>query len=324
VSDPTESEQTTSGKLRHDVLRDSLELISEPEGEEIIKRLPEDQQEGVAWALDYIALKAPMADYPLVLEKRMSFTGPDFNPIEGTPDVVCGNVVFDLKWRIKDYKAQMAAYALMVMETGWESVTVHVLYAEPKRAEQIEFTRESAEQTIFPIIENAARPDSKPKVCDFCGWCANRVTCPAVLEQVNAVIINRDDFNLETWHASDIKSGEEMGKALRVARVVADWCESVEYHAKEMVQKRGIVPTGFKIQTKQGNRFVTSIPDAFSKTGLPQDRFLAACEIKLSRLVEAYAEHNKIKKSPAEREIEAKLGETIQRKSPSISLIADK
>lgn len=324
TSDPTGSEQTTSGTLRHDVLRDSLAFINEQNGPEILARLPEDQQDGVQWALDYIKLKAPIADYPLILEKRRTFTGPDFELIEGTPDVVCGNVVFDLKWRINDYRAQMAAYALMIMESGLEQVTVHVLYAEAKRAEEILFTRETAEQAIFPIIEQAARPDAKPTACEFCGWCAHRLTCPAVLEQVNAVVANREDFNLKTWHASDIDTAEEMGKALRVARVVADWCESVEHHAKDMAQKRGIVPAGFKLQTKQGNRFVASLPDAFAKSGIAQDRFLAACEIKLSKLVEAYAESNQMKKAPAERELEAKLGETIQRKSPSISLIAEK
>lgn len=326
-SDPTGSEHTTAGTLRHQVFRDLLASVPQEDAAPLLaaaKDLSEEDVDGVVWAVEYVRIKANLADHPLVLEQRRAFTGPDFEEITGTPDAICGSDIFDLKWRRSDYTAQMAAYALMLLQMGHGLVRVHVLYAESKKAEVIEFDAAKATSLVFGIIERAAALEAEPSACSFCGWCAKRLTCPAVLKQVNAVVANREDFNLQTWHASEIQSGEEMGKALRIARTVAEWCESVEHHAKDMAIKKGIIPAGFKVQNRQGNRYVASLPDAFAKAGLPQDKFLAACEIKLSRLAEAYMAANGMKKAPAERELEAKLGDTIQRKPSTVSLVLEK
>lgn len=322
VSDPTGSEYTTDGTKRHELFRAMLQ--AGPEAEVPTIDLSEADVDGVKWAVEYVRIKANMAEHALVLEQKRAFTGPSFEEISGTPDVICGADVFDLKWRGSDYTAQMAAYALMLLQMGHESVRVHILFAEQQRAQVVEFNIEEATQIVFTIIEAAQEEGAKPRPNDFCGWCERRLTCPAVLDRVNAVIAGRDDFNLETWHASEIKTAEEMGKALRIAKTVAKWCESVEHHANEMAVKQGIVPTGFKLQSRKGNRFVASLTEAFAKAGLPQDKFLAACDIKLSRLAETYAEAHGMKKAPAERELEAKLGETIQRKASSVSLVFEK
>lgn len=315
---------TSQGTARHRALADAF--FDGPGGgeEKALAGLPADEVDQVKWAIDYIRVKAPMSDHPLEVEQRRFFLDADFDEIYGTPDIVCGNVIFDLKWREANYLEQMAAYALMLLQAGHELVYVHVLYAERKRAEVITFDLSKAHEIVFPIIDRVEDPTLPPVACDYCGWCAKQLTCPAVVKTLNKVIEHRDDFNLEQWHSSEIKTAEEMGKALRIARVVSEWCESVEHHAKEMAIKLGMVPTGFSIQHRQGNRFITSLNDAFARSGLPQEAFLGACEIKLSKLAEAYAEANFMKKAPAERELEAKLGDIVQRKASTVTLVTAK
>lgn len=326
-SDPKGSDATMDGTVRHQVLANLLNGDTEDRkriDSELSTLEGTDQIEGVGWAFEFIKFKAPMSNYPLNVERKGSFMGPDFQEISGTPDVVCGPVVFDLKWRWSDYKPQMAAYALMqfVGDDDDRTIVVYVLFAESQKVVHYTFTRQEAESIVYGIIGSVeSATEAKPN--DFCGWCERRLTCQSVVKNLNAVIENRDDFQLETWHSSEIKTAEDMGKALRIARVVKEWCESVEFHAKEMAIKQGMVPTGFKLQSRQGNRFVSDLGQAFALSGLSQEKFLESCEVKLSKLVDAYAEVNVMKKKPAEKALEAKLGSVIQRKKPSESLVKE-
>lgn len=281
----------------------------------------DEEREAVRWAADYIKLKAPTADYPFVCEVKRQWLGPDFTEREGTPDVVCGPVLFDFKWRRRSYDAQMADYALALMDDGFDVIEVHVLYGAVKQVEVIRFDRATANRIVAPILDKAGRNDPTP--CDYCGWCANRLTCSALLERANVVAENRDDWRLESYHASEIVTADEMGKALKLAKALGDWVEAVEHYAKEMA-RNGVIPTGFKIQNRQGNRFITSVTEAYAKSGITQEEFLKACEIKFTSLVELHAAKEGIKKAAAEREMEKRLGDVVQRKSPSVSLVSIK
>lgn len=286
--------------------------------------LAEDERDGVRWAADYIELHAPTTDHPLICERKREWTGPDFSDREGTPDVTCGNHIFDLKWRRRDYDAQMADYALAVMEEGgFESVTVHIMYAAFRQIDVIHFGLASASRIVLDILIKANDPNAEATPCDYCGWCAKRLTCSALLERANTVAEHRDDWGLASYHSSEILTAEEMGKALRLAKALGKWCESVEHHARELA-RNGIIAEGFKIQERKGNRFIASIMDAYSKAGIEQSDFLSACEIKFSSLVELHASKEGIKKAAAEREMERRLGEVVQRKQSTVSLVSVK
>jgi len=302
----TGEDDKAAGTLRHDALFRYL-------GGDVsaLEDLDEVDRAGVEWAGEYIRTHAPTSEYPLERETKGAFLGPDFLEVRGTPDVVCGPVLFDLKWRddVSDYGPQMAAYSLMI---GHDPVKVHILYALHKRAEVLEFSVESAEGVVFPIIDRANAPDKKPSACSYCGWCANRLTCPAVIEQVQKAQVGKP--------AETIDTADAMGDALRTARVVKDWCEAVEAAAKDMAFKKGVLPTGFAPVTRAGNREIPDINQAFGLTGLPQGDFLAACKISFTKLVEAFAGFHGMKKAPAERDLETKLGDAMRR-TPSISYL---
>lgn len=314
----SQTEFADEGTARHEVLKEALS------GRDYESLLDSDEdREAITWALDYIKLHAPLKDYPLEVEQKRTWLGPDFSDRSGTPDYVCGPHIFDFKWRPRDYAPQMADYALERMDAGHEVVIVHILFGATKRVERIVFTRTMAEELVGGILARANDPNAKPAPCDYCGWCAKRLTCPAVLDRVNAVVDGRVDWGLETYHSSEIATAEQMGKALAIARLVAKWADAVEHYAKKMVG-RGEVPAGYRIQDKQGKRYITSVSDAFSRCGLPQDEFLKACEIKLSSLVEIHKAKAGIKKAAAEREIVARLGDVVQRKAPGKSLVSVK
>jgi hypothetical protein len=319
------SEHTTRGTLRHEALEAYL-----GGNDKAFKDLTEEEAENMIWAAEYVKLKAPLLDHPLIVEQKISGVLPNGMPIEGTPDIICGDHLFDLKWRPRDYRAQMACYSYMIMDgrtvDGGEirPITAHVMYAQTQTVRIMKFDPDTAWMTIKPIIEHSTASFSVATPCSFCGWCAKKLTCEALVQQVNIALQSNPEWNLPQWHSSEMKTAKEMGLALKIARTLSDWCDSVEFHAKELAVKQGIVAEGFSLSSKQGNRFVDDIGSAFQKSGLPQEVFLKACDVRPATLFNLYAEFHGMKKAHAEREIEKRLGETIKRKNPSVQLTVEK
>lgn len=310
-----ENDDTNAGTFRHSIMARVLE------GEQnALYELEGEDREMVEWALEFIQSTAPTSDFPIVIEQRGSFMTNEFEEVIGTPDVVCGPVIYDLKTRWHDYTAQMAAYSLM---NEHDEVTVHLLFAAERKRQTLTFTTEAAEAIVDPIIQSANDPDAEPQINDYCGWCSLRLTCPAYAERVNAVVDGREDWQLENYHSSQIEDAAGMGKALRLARELKKWIEAVEHHAKEM-HAAGQTPEGFKEQVRQGRQVITDLSTAFARSGLPQDEFLKLCNVSITSLSKAYAAFNGMKLAPARREIEEKLASVIDRGKPSVSLVTDK
>lgn len=303
-------EQKKAGTLRHEAL--AKYLGGDPTWDDTLE---EDEAAGVEWAGEYIRCHAPMSEHPLRIEEKRTTCTDSFEEIAGTPDVTCGNVLFDLKGRnVDSYMAQMCAYALMV---GAESVEVHVLYATERKAQTWRVTRADAMEMVENIIARASVPNPYPTACDYCGWCANRLTCPSVVQGVNAVVAGRDDWHLDTFHSTEIDTPEQMGKALTIARRLKEWCEAVEHHAREMAIKQGQIPHGFELASRRGAREVESVAGAFGLVGLPQDDFLKACKVNFKDLAETFATFHGMKKAQAERQLDVKLSSVITRKPSS-------
>lgn len=335
-----DSEFTDAGTNRHKYLH-ALHLAGAVEdygraAAEVAELLTEEECEAVKWAYDYIRLHAPMLDHPIHFERRMVLLNADFEEIfPGTPDVACGPDLFDLKWRERDYTAQMAAYALMMMqENSWPEVRVHVLYAESRRAVVFKFTEEQAGKIVFDIIKSVDA-HTEPKPGDYCGWCAKRLTCPAITKAVETVSKGYSDLDrVKNWHPSQMETGEEIDVALWIWRnVLKKWGESIEFHALEAVQKKGITLPSFELKTESGGKYLTDVPGAFAAVGLPQAEFLKCCDMRMNTsktypdkvgIVETYASFHGQKKAPAKREIESKLGDLLKDKKPKVYLKAIK
>lgn len=285
----------------------------------------DDERDNLVWAADYIKMVAPLKDHPLIIEKQRKATLPNGQVIVGTPDIVCGDQLFDLKWRPRDYKPQMACYSWFVLEEGvFSLIKAHLLFAQVQTHRVLTFDADSAWATIKPILENVTAPFAVATPCTFCGWCAKKLTCEALIQQVNIALKSNPEWDLPQWHSSEMKTAKDMGLALKIARTLGDWCESVEFHAREMAVKQGLVPTGFQLKSRQGNRVIEDVTAAFQRANLPQAEFLKACTVKPKSLFELYATFHGMKKAPAEREMEQRLGETIKRKDPIQMLVQEK
>ena len=296
--------------------------------------LDDESQAGIQWAADYIKLHAH-SDHPLDLEVRDFFTAPNFEDIYGTPDAVSKNIVFDFKWRERDYTAQMAAYSAMVLKGGFETVEVHILFGHPRHAQKLVFDQAAVDGILNPIFD---RLGGEPRNCDYCHWCAKQLVCPANTKPALAVSEGYAEpgaLDFTKWRPSEMMdNAEQLAFALKLWRdVLKKWGASVEFHAMEAATKHGKQLPGFTLKEKAGNQYVTDAQRAFELSGLEPEKFMKSCAVRLNTsakypdklgLDSLYAEKMGIKKTPAKRDILKRLAEVIGRGKSKLSLVAAK
>jgi hypothetical protein len=318
------NEFTEAGNSRHKTFADCLRA-----------GLDSDDS-GVQWALDYVRIQTP-ADSVYWIEEKLEWTGPDFDKRSGTPDVVCGTHIFDLKSRPRDYLAQMADYVCGVaqdMLAHDDTVfTIHLLFTETERFERFELTTEEARNIVAKVLDSAESPDAKPTPCDYCSWCSNRLTCAALTAQAKRVLDGySDDEAIKQWHPSKMETPEEIAAALSVWRkVLKGWGESVEFHALDAVKKRGMELTGYKLANESGGQYISDVAAAYAALGLPQDVFLSACEPRMNTskkypdrvgLIGLFATAHGAKPAKAKKEVIARLGDALKDKARKVYLKA--
>lgn len=327
--EPGPSDFAEAGTDRHQALRAHFDG-----NDGLLDLLPAEDAEGVLWAAEYIRTRAPLSDHPLRFEHPLTLILDDFSEISGTPDVTCHLDLFDLKWRRRDYTAQLACYVLMRLQELGISATIHVhiLYGAFQQAEVLNLNAESARAIVQPIIERARDPNRQPSPCSYCSWCANQLTCAASNLRAQTVAAGRDDWQLQTYHASNILDPREMSKALTLAKHLAKWCKAVEHHALEMALKRGEQIPGYKLKSRAGKRSCHDLAGAHQMSGLPVDTFLACCDLRFTTskdnpskkgLEDVYAETHGLKKSAAKRELARKLQPFLRTPKDNPYLAAD-
>lgn len=275
------SEQTSfaeEGTDRHEALH--AHLCGD---DTLLDLLDDESADGVRWAAEYIRLKAPMSDYPLEWEATLPIVYSDLSETEGHADCVCHLDIFDLKSRERDYAPQMAAYALGRLQKlnapPGTQVRCHLLFAVTKRHEVLTFDAEHADALINEIIQDV-KTATECRPSEYCGWCANRVTCDVLNKRAMAVAAGREDWALEQYHATEITKPEEMAKALALAKHLTTWAKAVEFKAREMAIKQGLKIPGWKLAPTNGKRFCTDLQGAFTASGLSIEDFLACCDVR--------------------------------------------
>jgi hypothetical protein len=145
---------------------------------------PEDDA-AIDWGFD--TLRALADGSPI--ETREEYLQMDVPGLSrpGTGDSLC----VEKKWladikagQIRNYREQMAAYALACMDAHWESSwTAHVVYVDQRVVRSYEFTREQAERIVQDVVSAATSPLARPTPCQYCDWCANKDKCKALVLQ---------------------------------------------------------------------------------------------------------------------------------------------
>lgn len=324
---------TESGTDRHSALAALLNNDTS-----LVDLLDEEDADAVKWFADYIRLHAPMADYPLEIEVHVNPVGPDFEPLfpnGGTEDTICGPNLFDLKWRPRDYSTQMAAYALDLFDRGHEKVRVHVGYGAVRRVDVYDLDEPTARNIVNGVMARVALC-APPTPCDYCGWCASRLTCKPYARTAKFIAQGYADEPLlsqvKNWHPSEMKSAEEIALGLTIARkLLAPWCKSMEHHAREAAIKGGMKLPGFELKEKSGKSHVSDVSRAHELLALPVVDFLKCCDLRMNTskkypdrigVIDTYAKVWNLKKTPAGREVKQKLSEVITTGKPTLSLVA--
>jgi hypothetical protein len=303
----------------------------------LLSALDAEDREAVLWAAGYIRANVT-AEFPVEWEQRLSFMTDDFEEYTGTADAVCGRDLFDLKWRERDYAAQMAAYALALFQARPElnKIRVHVLYGATQRADVYTLTEPAARELVQGVIAAAKDTAKQPTPCDYCGWCAHRLTCKPFLQTAQRVARGYADEERQalvaSWHPSQMETPEDIALGITIARkILGPWCESMEYHAREAALKKGFALPGYELKTKRGRKFVKDVAGAHSALGLAPEQLLKCCDLRLNSsksikekvgVIDVYAEAHQLPKAAAKRQVEKQLGDIIQTTKETVSLVA--
>ncbi len=300
--------------------------------------LASEDREAVEWAAETIrGLCEGMASGDV--EERLTYrrNGKGKPVFFGTADVVAFDpdgyqaTVIDFKsGEPRDYRPQLAGYAaaLMSEHPQIQTVVAWLLFGRHKKAWSYTFTREEAVGIVEGIIARRTDPERKPSPCDACSWCADRLTCPALVARAVVVAENREDWKGELpaeWHASSITDPDQMARALTLARFVSEWADAVKHHATELAKAGTTIP-GWKIQERRGRKEIADIAEAWGliEDTLEQPVFLRCCSLSLPKLAEAVATVAGIPKARAEREVAERLAPVTVEGKPSFSLVRER
>lgn len=227
------------------------------------------------WAVDYVRNRCGFEDvcaHEVDCRVGAVVDGLDFI---GTMDAVCPSMhlLFDLKTgEIRNYREQMAAYALACMETfhatEWTAV---IVFADQREIREHRFRREDAEEIVRQIIQSRTAENPQPIVCEYCSWCSKFSVCQAVTASANlalGLVPDADRFQRA------IATPDGLAAFLNGARIVEEWAEVAKAEAKRRIMDGETVP-GWRIQSRAGAGRVAvdkimSYPDANIRKLLPK------------------------------------------------------
>ena len=233
--------------FRARVLNESVpaELIHPPSDEDLA---------AVEWAVTMLRTLAG-GEPVLVREAECRVAVPGFDHV-GTADAIIPSKLAhaDLKTGLKrNYREQMAAYALGLMEQHFASEwTAHLLFCDQREVVTLRFTFAEALRIVEEVVTAYRRENKQPAVCDYCSWCAKADTCSARLALASTALATTEPaFNFELVLADN----ERLGRFLTACSLLDDFRGKAEDAAKQRLQSGAAIP-GWKLITRRGAEFV--------------------------------------------------------------------
>ena len=217
---------------------------------------PDEDIEAVVWALRRLEYHCGDHAYSVIetREECLKAAVPLAGIATGTMDAAAMPLctLFDFKsGEVRNYKEQMAAYALACMhsrgEKGWKAV---LLFIDKQAEVEHTFTREEAEA----IVRNIRDAKLKPTTCEYCSWCSKFTECPAVDWDVQSAMntgtkegpmMERllDDHQQAADFLTKFKTAEDFCKRLKVSLTerLAD-CPSAYFTVSTVAGRRQVSP----------------------------------------------------------------------------------
>jgi hypothetical protein len=202
-----------------------------------------------------------------LIETREEFLQMDVPGLSrpGTADAVCigAKWVADIKTgQIRNYREQLAAYALACMDAHWEETwTAHVIYVDQQLIRSYEFTREQCERIVGEVVAGATAPSAQPVPCEYCDWCANKNQCRALVAQSQTALrdLSSADLGGETLDLMRERILADPAKhsdfVARFKWFTKEFGEPLTDALKERLQSGEEVP-GWKLTNAASRRYV--------------------------------------------------------------------
>ena len=177
----------------------------------------------------------------------------------GTADAIVPErlLVIDLKsGKVRNYREQVAAYALGLMEEYFAGRwTCVLLFCDAREMVVHEFTYEEAEALVGGILKAARDPAKKPVLCDYCNWCAFSTSCDARMEAVEQTleivsIVEPLTMDQREWVVESLLEDREgTARFLAQAKVFDAFRERVEERVKEILTADAEALPGWKLRS---------------------------------------------------------------------------
>jgi len=219
--------------------------------------LSEEDAQAIRWTINQCVLLGGSTDGLMTADKdcRVQTAGLEHT---GTVDGVAAraNWSMDLKsGQIYDYSAQMAAYALGLMQMRFEqSWTTHLLFCDQKQVVTHHWTYQTASDLVRGILANVG---TGPRENDYCGWCAKSLTCGArVKSMTGALVPVQSDITPDNnGFLTLLNDPERLGLFLRQCATLDDFREAAKAKARELLEA-GHNVLGWRLQKARVTEYI--------------------------------------------------------------------
>ena len=220
--------------------------------------LTEEDADAVRWAINQCISLGGARDGLTTDEDRCRILTGGFEH-RGTADGVAvrGRWLVDLKsGQIYDYRAQMAAYALGLMQQHFEQTwDTHLLFCDQRQVVTHHWTYATASELVRTVLANVGTP---PKENDYCGWCSKSLTCPARVATKDKALVTvaglaptvQDEGFLALLNDPD-----RLGQFLAACQTLDDFRDAAKAKARELLEAGQRVP-GWRLQKPRASEYI--------------------------------------------------------------------
>ena len=226
-------------------------------GEFVNWDLPEEDAEAVRWAINECINLGGARDGLTTEEDYCRILTGGFEH-RGTADGVAvrGRWLVDLKsGQIYDYAAQMAAYALGLMQQHFEQTwDTHLLFCDQRQTVVHRWTYASASELVRTVLANVGTP---PVENDYCGWCAKSLTCGARVQSMTGALVpvHADITPDNDGFLTLLNDPERLGRFLSQCSTLDDFRDAAKAKARELLEAGHSVP-GWRLHKARASAFV--------------------------------------------------------------------
>ena len=219
--------------------------------------LPEEDAQAVRWAIDQCIRLGGTNDLVTDEDRCRIYTGGIDH--RGTADGVAlkGRFLIDLKsGQIYDYQAQMAAYALGLMQTHFVGEwTTHLLFCDQRHIVTRKWTYPEADKLVRKVLANVG---TAPQENDYCGWCSKSLTCPARVASKDSALVTVAGLAptvQDEGFLALLNDPVQLGKFLTACSTLEDFRDAAKAKARELLES-DVRVHGWRLQKARVNEFV--------------------------------------------------------------------